>query len=161
MTSLVCFQNNSSAQGNPGLSSGIGASDPRYYHNYLQAKWKDNTHVTYGGSGVGGAINANFMYDGTFTSDTTDWTISSSLADLRNVAGTVPFTLAPNQSVDYDYAFVFNRDTIASDYNGLFSASSNIADYKRVARWFNNNSFPSCLEINAGINEVNKTLKTK
>jgi ssRNA-specific RNase YbeY (16S rRNA maturation enzyme) len=73
---------------------------------------------------------------------------------MRSVHGTGPFTFILGASFDYDFAIVYARDNTASPSPTQFQQLFDNADKAKV--WFDNNTFPSCLEINAGINETKK-----
>jgi len=148
MTSFIYFNNTfSPVNGNP-------TSAPMYY-NYMHAYWGDSTHVTYGGNGTtAGAIHYNFMFDGPLN-DTTGWTeisANNTPGDRRFVMGCGPFNLNAGASVEFDMAQVFTRDTISAyDLGNLYE--KNRDDVRRVQQWFAVDSFPSCLDLYAGINE--------
>ncbi len=147
MTSFMYFNNTfSPVNGNP-------TSTPTYY-NYLNALWGDFTHITYGGNGTSGTLPYNFMFDGPLN-DTTGWTeisANNTPGDRRFVMGCGPFNLNAGASVEFDMAQVFTRDTISAyDLGNLYE--KNRDDVRRVQQWFAVDSFPSCLELYAGINE--------
>ncbi len=148
MTSFIYFNNTfSPVNGNP-------TSAPMYY-NYMHAYWGDSTHVTYGGNGTTvGAIHYNFMFDGALN-DTIGWTEMTSgnvPSDRRFVMGCGPFNLNAGASVEFDMAQVFTRDTI-STYSIRNLYEKNRDDVRRVQQWFAVDSFPSCLDLYAGVNE--------
>jgi hypothetical protein len=148
MTSCINFQNNSTVYGNPFNATHI--------YNYLQAKWKDGVPLHFGGNGYDTiATNlTNFMYSISLPFDTNCW-FNSASADLRSVQGTGPFTIMPGASFDYDFAIVYARnDTAVSPSATLFQQLFDNADKAKV--WFDNNTFSSCLEINANIDETKK-----
>ena len=64
-----------------------------------------------------------------------------------------PFSLAPGQETTIDFAYVFTWDSTAP--NGLTtSIARNIADLQRIKYWFDTDSFPSCLLLNVGVDEL-------
>lgn len=86
MTSFVYYNNSNENNGNP-------QTGPEVY-NYMQAKWRDGTHITYGGTGTTvGNPPTNFMFTGDPESGT-GW-LDESPADRRFMMTTGPFTMEP------------------------------------------------------------------
>ena len=88
---------------------GNAEHDSDYYH-YLSQKYKDDSHLTYGGNGYGGSNTTNLCFTGDPFSGS-GWT-SCSLppTDKRTVCATYPFTFSPGQHFTLDYAYVFAHD---------------------------------------------------
>lgn len=153
LTSSISFKNNASVTGNPFFSSEI--------YSYLQCKWKDGNHLNYGGNGYDTSNSnlTNFMYPSSPPFDSTSWH-SYANPDVRIIQGTGPFTFLPGSSFDYDFAVVYARhDTTTSPSPHLFQQLFSNADSAKS--WFDNNTFPSCLEINAGVTETKKSTTNK
>jgi len=147
MNSCINFYNNGTSQGNPYNGTHIW--------NYLQAKWKDSSHLMYGGNGYTNSTQnpTNFMYSSLPPFDSTSW-INTDAGDMRSLQGSGPFTFIPGASFDYDFAIVYARDTVGAQSPQLFQQLFDNADKAKV--WFDNNTFPSCLEINTGVAETKK-----
>jgi hypothetical protein len=74
--------------------------------------------------------------------------------DRRFVMSSGPFSLAPGQETTIDFAYVFTWDSTAA--NGFTtSTAKNIAGLQKIKQWFDTDSFPSCLLLNVGINQIN------
>jgi hypothetical protein len=146
------FEYNNSADpimGNP--QSGLD------YYYYLSSRWRTGIHLTYGGNGYNsGSTNyTNYMLSGT-PYDTVGWSetmLANPLDDRRIVVSSGPFSLAVGQETTIDFAYVFTWDSTAA--NGLTtSIARNIADLQRIKHWFDTDSFPSCLLLNVGTNQI-------
>ena len=140
------FNNDNTATGNP-----FGASD---YYSYMNSIWRDSTHLTYGGTGYGGTIPYNFMYDG-IPGDPLGWSEENGLnvpADRRFLMGCGPFNLNAGAKTEFDYAVVYTRDTISA-YTMANLYQKNKEDVMRIQQWFAIDSFPSCA-FTVGVNDV-------
>ncbi|HKR06228.1 MAG TPA: T9SS type A sorting domain-containing protein [Bacteroidia bacterium] len=143
------YYNNSN---DPNIGEPDSAND---YYNYLKSVWKDGTHVTYGGNGYLGTIPTNYFFSGTPYSGTgwSEQTVLNVVDDRRMLLSSGPFSLAPGQETTIDFAYVFTWDSTAA--NGLTtSIARNIADLQRIKHWFDIDSFPSCLILNVGVNQM-------
>ena len=127
----------------------------RDYYLYSASYWKDSIPITYGGDGRNTNstnIPTRFMFDGALN-DTLGWTEAKShnYPYLRSsVIGCGPFNLNAGQSVEFELAEVFTRDTL-SNYSIANLYEKNLADVQRVQKWYAVDSFPSCLSIYTGI----------
>lgn len=89
MTSFAYYNNSTQINGNP-------QTGPEAY-NYMQAKWRDGSHMTYGGDGTNPANPlTNFMFTGDPESGT-GW-LDTNPEDRRFIMNTGPFTMAPGDS---------------------------------------------------------------
>jgi len=129
------------------------------YYQYLQTHNTCGTHFTYGGNGHGGGIGAtniptDYFYPGTpYDTGWTDASAGNLPSDRRFLMSSGPFSLRKGETRTVDYAYIFTRDESAP--NGLnTSIAKNIADVKRVKRWFDTDSFP-CNNSSIGIEELN------
>lgn len=144
MTSFIYIDNNSDPiNGNPNVVSD--------YYNYSRGKWRDSTRITYGGNGIGGSIPTNFIYDGALSG--AGWTDNPPASDRRFVIGCGPFNLNTGQHVNFSYALVWTRDT-ASAYTITNLYNKNLADVKKVQQWYAADNYPSCYDLQAGVNSV-------
>ncbi len=152
MTNFLSYNNsNNPINGNP--------SGAIQYYNFMNSRFSDGTHLTYGGNGIGGSIPYNFIYDGIPAGTGWDESSSGDLPDDRRfLIGCGPFNLNAGQNVDFDFALVFTRDTV-SNYTIQNLYQKNKEDVNRVQKWYAVDNFPSCLNLNIGINEEikNKT----
>jgi hypothetical protein len=120
MSTFMCFNNNTdSVSGNPAV-----AGD---YYNFLTGSWKNGAHWTYGGDGIGGATDCNFIYPGnsdpygygvggTMTSPVSmpawdEVSANNTPADRRGMASCGPFTLVAGAAQELDLAYVYGRAT--------------------------------------------------
>ncbi|MDZ4838504.1 MAG: hypothetical protein SGJ04_00715 [Bacteroidota bacterium] len=88
---FVYYNNDFSIIGNP--------SAPLHYYYYLTARWKDGQNVTNGGSGRGGSMSYDIMFDGDpvlgNTGGWTELTAGNRPADRRFLQSSGPFSLKP------------------------------------------------------------------
>jgi len=105
--------------------------DPVYapdYYNYMTGKWRDGTHIIYGGNGhpsTGGyGPECRFMFPG--LSDTLNWgtgcvppngpvewtelTAGNKPYDRRGLSASGPFTFKPGDKQEIDYVYTWARD---------------------------------------------------
>ncbi len=91
MTSFVYYNNSNENNGNP-------QTGPEVY-NYMQAKWRDGTPITAGGTGIDpNNPPTRFMFTGEPEAGT-GW-LDSSPADRRFMMSTGPFTMEPFQDTN-------------------------------------------------------------
>jgi len=101
---------------------------PNDYWNYMNAKWKDGTHFTYGGYGYNGSISTNYIFSGNPYTQT-GWTEASANHlpnDKRMVTCTGGGTLGSGQTVCIDYAIIYSRS--GGDYLANVNTLFNVAD---------------------------------
>jgi hypothetical protein len=136
--------------GNP-----IGAIE---FYYFTSNRWRDGSHLMYNTYCGNITTPTDFMYSGT-PYDSSGWSENTLLShlpgDRRMLVNTGPFSLAAGEETSIDFAYVWTRDSTAP--NGLTtSIARNIADLQRVKNWFDTDSFPSCLLLNVGTNEIQK-----
>ncbi len=107
MYSFMYYSNSYTHQGDP-----IQAKD---FYNYMQAIWKDGSHLTYGGTGYSGSINTNYHFE--INSGWTEETEGNFPGDRRGIGATGPFTLNSEDYICIDVAYPWARDT-----NGAYSS---------------------------------------
>jgi hypothetical protein len=131
------------------------------FYNYMKGFWRNGIQMTYGGNGYGGTVPVNYMFSGTPYSGT-GWSEQTAFYppdDRRFIMSSGPFSLTPGQETTIDFAYVFTWDSTAA--NGLTtSIARNIADLQRIKQWFDTDSFPSCLVLNVGTNQIEKQNST-
>jgi hypothetical protein len=149
MTSFMYHQNGTSAYADP-----TNASE---YYNYMNAKWKDGSDLTFGGNGIDETDvvcrymfpgNSDITYNiGTGGVEVPDWDIwamynnGSTPADVRGVAANGPYTLEPGQKVTYRFAFAWARDEEPSGSYSSYFKLKNIMPY--FHEWQRTGEFPS------------------
>ncbi len=113
LANFVYYNNNNTNQGNPNQAI--------HYYNYMNGKWKDGTHTTYGGQGYGGATETNFMYSGDPESSNgwTETSVSNLPDDRRGLASIHPFDFAPGQTKTLDIAFVFAKSNSGTNLSSV------------------------------------------
>jgi hypothetical protein len=152
--------------GNPLIGNPASTGNGIQYRNFMHGIWKDGTPITYGADGtVQSNPKCRHVYPGTSdpygismggsianpmlpaVSNWTEYSAGNVKGDRRFIIGVGPFTMLSGKTYEVDYALVFSQDsaTCASDSICPISVAQN--DNARVRRWFNNNSFPSCLSL--------------
>jgi len=170
MNRFIYYTNTGNPQtGNP------SANSPQQYYNLVNGKWKNGTSMTYGGDGTVASNPAcKLMFPGISDpygislggsvinpgvppiNNWTEYTGSVIKSDMRFLIGMGPFTMEPLSKYEVDYALVFSQDS--SNCYGtvdtcVFARAKQ--DNIRVKRWFDTNSFPSCLNLNGvGIDQM-------
>ena len=164
MSSFTDYGNNADPQtGNP--------YSPIQYYNLMNAKWKNGTPITFGGNGtnslnpicrhlfpgtsdpygisLGGSIANPIIPGGSYGA--TGWTQPQAGVvknDMRFMTGIGPFTMQPGGTYEFDYAFVFSQDSANCLSDNICVLTRAQQDNIHVKKWFDNNSFPSCLSLN-------------
>jgi len=157
MSSFLTYANSgSSINGNP-TSTGNGVQ----YYRYLNGRFKDGSTMKYGGDGVTGIIPTTYLYPGTTdpigfgvggtTSSPnpqptwTEVTAANTPGDRRLLVNLGKFTMLPKATIHVVYALVFTQGTS----NQFEAVQKSEADVKRIKAWYNNNNFPSCLDVSS------------
>jgi hypothetical protein len=129
------------------------------YYNYLRGRWLNNDPLTYGGGGINAGSTAfcNFMYPGTsdpvnfpLYGDWSEFIAGNPAGDRRFIMSSGPFTLSAGDTVVYDFAYIFSRDSLSG---GNLNFTLNNSNLDLVQSWFNNNSFPGCTVYSVGMEE--------
>ncbi len=111
VSSFIYYQNsNSTTQGNPDL--------PVDYYNYLKGNWKDNTHLTYGGTGYGGVTSTDFMYSG-FPELNSGWRNNGFPDDCRGVMSIGPFIFNAGDALCLQVAYPFAWDINGTHFTSI------------------------------------------
>ncbi len=115
-------------------NSGGPTGDPANMHdinNYLQSRWKDNSHLTFGGNGFGGILPAKYLYpgasdptyigtNGVATSfywkeeDTDGGGMMNFAGDRRGIISTGPFNFPSNSEMTLTFALITTQDSTLS-----------------------------------------------
>ncbi|MBL0046875.1 MAG: T9SS type A sorting domain-containing protein [Bacteroidetes bacterium] len=133
LSGLTYFLNNSTQQGNPLTTN--------QFANYLNLKWRDNTNLTYGGTGYGGTQNTRFAFPGRPTV-AGSWYCSSA-NDYRTIARIGAFELKKGESVTIDFADIFSQDTLLP-YNSTAYFDLAKADAAKIKNWFSVQNYQPC-----------------
>jgi len=107
MTHFVYYNN--IGIGNPIAQDPANGDD---FYNYLRSIWKDNSHATYGGSGIGGKTPCNFMFSESY-GGWNENTLGDEPGDRRGLGSIGPFTFKPGETKNIDIAYI-----TAFDYSG-------------------------------------------
>ncbi len=70
--------------------------------------------------------------------------------DRRFMVNVGKFTMQPGGMYELDYALVLSQDSANCNSNAACAITRAVADNQRVKRWFNTNTYPSCLSL-AGV----------
>ncbi|MBR9831665.1 T9SS type A sorting domain-containing protein [bacterium] len=94
-------------------------------HNYLNARWKNGQHITYGGNGFRGpgvtTIPTNYMFTGDPVANTgwSEISIGNSIGDRRGLAAIPYFSLQPNERKTIVLAIGYGYDSVSTDPSHL------------------------------------------
>ncbi|MBL0047065.1 MAG: T9SS type A sorting domain-containing protein [Bacteroidetes bacterium] len=125
-------------------------SAPIHFYNFMQSRWRNGRQMTTQGWGDIGTIVTKYAFPN-FPSDSGVWHCPLA-TDGSFIASSGPFLFPAGSSFDYDFAFVFSRDTTLT-YNSAAYYQMAVSDVQRVKYWFDNNNAPSCL-VFPGISET-------
>ncbi|MBL4658060.1 MAG: T9SS type A sorting domain-containing protein [Flavobacteriales bacterium] len=134
MTHFIYYCNPATG-GCPGSTQGDPSTAIDHY-NFLTSIWKDGTQMVYGGNGhINNCTScepANFMFPnvsdtcgygigGITPGDTVPWNEQSAgnpASDRRGLASVGPFTFEAGDTIEFDIAYVYARDTVNPDPYG-------------------------------------------
>ena len=123
---------------NPSSNPPLWQQDPELgidYYNYMRGIWKDNTPLTYGGTGNGGAIQTNYSFPG--DSDPLNWgTLGNDpgfswseqmpgngspnpVGDRRFVQSAGPFTLDPGAVNNITFGVVYAKSNSGDPFQSV------------------------------------------
>ncbi|PKP22751.1 MAG: hypothetical protein CVU05_02515 [Bacteroidetes bacterium HGW-Bacteroidetes-21] len=156
MSGFTYFNNSSSALGNP-----VTAEDG---YNYLNASWRDGSHLQYGETGYNtGGVNCQYMFPGRPTTDPYGWgtggipqedwseeSENNSPGDRRGLASMGPFAWTPGEIQYIDIAYVWSRADSGGVHAGVSKNQEETADviawYKNggTMPWITGGNFPNC-----------------
>jgi hypothetical protein len=127
-----------------------------HYYNFLSAKWKDSTNITFGGTGYGPGSATNFVFPGSLCPQS-GWNEYSGgvwAGDMRFLVSSGPFNLNAKQSTEVEYAYVWSVDSFVMNSN-LGSVCKLISDAQKVTSFYSSTPSNCLLSINVGIKENN------
>jgi hypothetical protein len=140
------------------------------YYNLMTSKWENGTPMTYGSQGLtAGSTPCKYLFPGnsdpygfglggncsspitpTGSYGATGWTegqAGNAPGDRRFMVNVGKFTMQPSSMSELDYALVFTQDSVNCYGNNTCVINSAVKDNQRVKRWFNTNTYPSCLNL--------------
>ena len=154
LSRFVYLNNNSGNMGTP--------QNTYQYYNYLNGYWKDNRPVVFGGYAYSptGASNARpktkYVFPGTsdpnylgtqgvIPTDELDgnWTEHSEnneFGDRRGLGSSGPFTISPNESVEFEIALVWAR----GETDSWSSVEELFTSIETIKNLYNNNELENC-----------------
>ena len=123
--SSMFYQNDNTRKGNPN-------STPDFY-NYMNAKWRDNSDLTFGDSGVAGFTKTMYAYSGNVCNQN-GWTEGNALSvpgDRRMLGNVSLGSFKPNETRNIDFAYVYGRGTSGpvSSYCAMFDDAQKVKSY--------------------------------
>lgn len=142
---MVYYNNDFSRTGNP--------SQPEHYSSYLNAHYKDNSPITYGGKGNDTTSTpAMYMFPGDDDlQNRPHWSMKSAgmpPQDMRMLSILTPFNLNAGADTTFTIAFVAS---LPIDSASTYQTIKN--DVVKVKGWFAANSFPTCGKLISGVKE--------
>ncbi len=124
------------------------------FYDYLNMIWPTGVPVTVGNYGFGGTTPTRFILPDRpwNTSGWSEATMNSPAGDRRSISNCGIFNLAAKDTAVITFAIVTHFDSVnawgtQAYYDGLDSA------VKRVERWYNTNTSPSCPQLYNSIQE--------
>lgn len=130
-----------------------------HYYNYMRAFWKDGTPFKPIGAAYNPTLNVNsthYVYTGNPQTPAgwTESTANNLKGDRRILCTIGPFNFPAKKKVEFEYAFVFSRDTSLNNINNNFSLLQK--DVKNVRYYHNLQN--SCSPIaTVGLKETKKS----
>jgi hypothetical protein len=130
MGSFMYYNNDFSVTGNP--------KEAAHYHNYLDAKWKDSSDVTWGGNGYGGSQPWPYMFpsspDDTSANAWSECKAGNTPSDRRGVAGSKAMTVKGDTTVHFSVAYI----TVFNGKQNGCAAEFPQSEVQHVRSMFNN-----------------------
>lgn len=130
------------------------------HYNYSTARWKDGSHMRYGGNGhyngTASSVDCQYMFPG--LSDPNGWgqngqvlpewsetAIGNPEGFRRGLAGIGAFTFEPDEKVCLDLAYCFSwlDDSVSTEDN----LNASFALTQQIIDWYNGDSIPSNYEF--------------
>ena len=132
-----------------------GGGDPNTnseYYNYLQARWRDSTHLQFGGTGhLSGGPDVNFMFP--MYSGWSEESEGNTPDDRRGVGSANLGNLVQNNCFTVDAAYVWSRDTVnPNPHSSVDLLLSQIPDVKQYFNQLNIDTSCDYLTIYNSIN---------
>jgi len=138
------------------------------YYYMMRSKWKDISDLTYSGTGAHSSdTTALFAFSGDYDSNLYStngidpgfpW-YNTDQGDKRAIVSMGGFTFEPGDTVEFDIAIVWSRDTTDTvDSNNVHKL---FTDIENIRYWYDNNIDLSCLELDTssiGISTVENNI---
>lgn len=145
---MVYYNNDFSRTGNP--------SRVEHYSSYLNARFKDNSPITYGGMGNDTTSTPTmYMFPGDDDlQGRPHWSMKSAgipPKDMRMVSLLTPFNLNAGSDTTFTVALLAS---LPIDSASTYQTIKN--DVLRVKGWFAANSFPTCGKLISGVHDVQR-----
>lgn len=132
------------------LSNSLGTTgDPMFYADYynnLQGNWKDGSSLIYGGNGHMNSVqppynSTNYMFSGDPVTNVgwTEKSVSNTPGDRRALGATGPLTLNAGETIEFDIAYVYARDTNKTASGNVSTLRNSV---QSVRQYFNNLAYP-------------------
>lgn len=130
-----------------------------HYYNYMSGYWKDNSPFKPTGAAYNPTLNVNptnYVYTGNpqTLNGWTEGTAGNLKGDRRILCTVGPFNFPAGKKVEFEYAFVFSRDTSLNNVNNNFSLLQK--DVKNV-RYYHNLQNACSPVVTVGLKENKKT----
>lgn len=129
---------------------------PSQLYNLMSGIWANGSQWTYGGTGSGGAVTANFIYPGN-PNDMSEWSeisLSNSGGDRRGVMIMEDVALLPGGEECYDFALLYSReqgnDALQNVNSLLALAATAKIDYDGMSTY-------NCNQVTLGVDELDKS----
>lgn len=130
---------------------------PNQYYNYLNARWRDSTDFTCGGSGYGGTTPTRYLYPWAFYAGMpcTLWSDAvNPPGDRKYLVAIGPFNLNAKDHVEFEFAKLWAVDS-SSMGNVFGSVNKLISDAQKINTFYKNTLQSTCLPNMAiGIKET-------
>lgn len=152
---LTTFYNNNIGPFPPATTNPATAL---HYYNFMKGFWKDGSPFMNAGSAYNQTLNATptkYVYTGNPQNNSgwTESTASVTPGDRRILCTIGPFNFPSKKKVEFEYAYVFSRDTTLNNVNANFQLlQKDVKNIKYFASQQNNSCLPSLV---AGIHTNN------
>ena len=116
---------------------------PEEYYNFLKAIWRDGSHLTYGGNGINGSVETDFMFDGNPNSPG-EWSKYDVYGEPTVIEGSNntavgsigPFNLNQGEMIEVDMLVSWH---LSSSGNHLESVTTMLGEIPLLQTIYNNN----------------------
>ncbi len=152
---LTTFYNNSIGAFPPATTN---PDSSIHYYNYMSGYWKDGSPFKPVSAAYNPTLNVNpthYVYTGDPQTNTgwTEGTATNLKGDRRILCTVGPFNFPAGKKVEFEYAFVFSRDTSLNNVNNNFSLLQK--DVKNV-RYYHNLQNACSPVVTVGLKENKK-----
>ncbi len=132
-----------------------------HYYNYMKGYWKDGSQFKPAGTAYNPTLNinpTNFVYTGNPQTNTgwTEGTANNLKGDRRILCTVGPFNFPATKKVEFEYAFVFSRDTTLNNVNTNFALLQK--DVRNVRHYHNTQNTACTPLVTVGLKENKNSL---